>query len=531
MTGIFAKEDSDLSSCAAPGFSFYFDLLEKEWADDTRAVGHRICTLMRKMGAQSLLREELLIAGELKDELEDIAKETGKDVGGQATRFTFFRSLPASKKWYDVPPNDVLGYAVFLTIEVHGKKKKTYVYEAVIRPPGLLHGSDWQSVTNYYVHCVRPFELVLGTGTTSRAPLKFPGTFFCQQNGLTHVCAHAALRIALNSWPAYNGPKVTPRMINKILEDHPSGPSTALDSGLTSKQIQTVVEEYGFSVICAEFLERPEIEYEGFVYSLIESGCPVILGITRPGVAHVVAILGHTLNTDRWSEAHHQYGLFPPLSYIPTSSWVDHFITSDDNFGAYVTLPTETLRNVLVPKHNPNLHAAIAVGLVPKGAEFWGYFAEQIAVRRAKTLIEKTILDPPNRWLQHLQTHLPKIVCRTLLCDKERYCKHMASVKDESGHSLSSLDLDRLDKALDEHFWVTEITTTNLYTGNKHKLGDVILRSTVNPSAPQPVVLFAWLPGSAWDEPSTKNIPKLWSFEGHIPLLRGVEEDLCKFDW
>jgi hypothetical protein len=448
-----------------------------------------------------------------------------------------------------VPAQDLLGYAVFLTLD-SGKAKLTYVYEAVIRSPGLLHGTDWQCVTNYYVHCVREFELTLGTAGASRPPLKFPGTFFCQQNGMTHVCAHAALRIALNSWPAYTGAKVTPRMINALLGYDHSGGHAVPDGGLTSREIQQVVEAQGFSAISAEFLERPDIDYESFVYPLIESGCPVILGITGPGVAHVVAILGHTLNTDRWSEARHEYGVFPSQKYIPTSSWVDHFIASDDNFGAYVTLPTEALRNVLVPKHNPNLHAAVAVGLVPKGAHYWGYIAEQVAARIANTLIEKTFLQPPNRWLAYLQridtdkqantgekVRLTKIVCRTLLCERDRYCRHMADAQDEKGNRLSAAEVESLRKALDDRFWVTEITTTNLYTGNKHKLGDVVLRSALhpksiqNPSESRAVPLFAWLPGVVWREPMVSSTPIPWSLQGHIPLLRGVGEDQCKFDW
>jgi hypothetical protein len=532
MTGIFAKEDVDLVGCGQ-GFSFYFDLVEKEWAKEGRDAVHRICTLMRKMGVQSLLREELHIAGELQEEVDDVAKRSGGGIGATAVRFTFFRSLPASRKWYDVPAHDLLAYAVFVTLE-NAKGKVTYVYEAVIRPPGFSQASEWQSVTNYYVHCVREFELTLGTVGVSRPPLKLPGTFFCQQNGLTHVCAHAALRIALNSWPAYTGAKVTPRMINQVLGYDHSGSHSVPAGGLTSSEITKVVEARGFGAISAEFLLRPDIDYEAFVYPLIESGCPVILGVTGPGVAHVVAILGHTLNTDRWSEARHKYGVFPSSQYIPTSSWVDHFIASDDNFGAYVTLPTEGLRNILVPKHNPNLHAAVAVGLVPKGADYWGYIAEQVAARVANTLIEKTVLEPPNRWLTQLQAGLKvgtKIVCRTLLCDRERFCSHMAEVKDEQDNRLSPEEVERLRKALDERFWVTEITTTNLYTGNKHKLGDVVLKCKVDSAPRRAVPLLAWLPGVVWEELETNGMPVPWSLQGHIPLLRGVGEEMCHFDW
>ncbi len=310
--------------------------------------------------------------------------------------------MPASGEWRELGDEDIMGYAVILTLTATGGTH-SYVYEAVVRPPSLFIAGKWRAVSNYYVHCSKVFETTVGT-TSSKKQFKFPGTFFCQQNGLTHVCAHAALRIALNNWPTYVGNKITSKIINDALDiDHTAGKQIP-DGGLSAPDIKGVVQKLGHQVFTAEFITNPGIDYDEFVYPLIESSCPVVLGIVKPDIAHVVAVLGHTLNSDRWAEARHTYGAFPRHPYIPTASWADHFIVSDDNFGMYVTLPTESIRNLLVPKHNPNLHAAIAVGLTPLAGKISGYLAEQSAAALGNNIIISTVAPPSNRWLTHLQS-------------------------------------------------------------------------------------------------------------------------------
>lgn len=537
MRKAFAVDHGILKRCGRR-FSFFFDLIEKEWSDQHRATVHRICTLMRKMGVRCLLREELELKGELLAERKSIARYLGCDVHATAIRVTFFRRFPRSGKIRNLQNDDVLGYAVFFKAKwTNGTSpnEQTYIYESVVRPPTFFANGKAEAVTNYYVHCSRPFKTSVGPRKSPRT-FRFPGTFFCQQNGKTHFCAHAALRIALNSWPRYKGNKVTPDVINSTLGyDHTPGKQVPKD-GLSRAQIETVVKRLGYGVVPAEFISSPEIDYDEFIYPLIESGSPVILGIVRPNVAHVVAVLGHTLNTDRWAEARHDYGTFPLSPYISTASWADHFIVSDDNFGMYVTLPTEALRNVLVPKHNPNLHAAIAMGLVPTDLRLSGYLAEQWASKIVENLIAGIKPKPDNRWMLLLQKQDRKknpVVCRTLLIDKAVYLNFMTSVRDEMGHRLSAKERRLIGAMLPKIFWVTEVSVPNLYTGNKHKLGEII--TLPNPTDKQlkkgELSIFAWMSGICWYGPRLKHGPNAWSLTGHIPLLRGIAPANCAFEW
>jgi hypothetical protein len=543
MHDAFASAESKLVDCRK-NFSFFFDLIGKELVG-SNAPMHRICTLMRKMRVEAILREELILSKELNEERDAYAirVDSGITTSARAVRFTFFRKMPASGDWKDLGNEDIMGYAVILTLVAKGGTD-SYVYEAVVRPPSLYIEGKWRTVSNYYVHCSKVFTTTVGT-IASQKQFTFPGTFFCQQNGLTHVCAHAALRIALNNWPGYVGEKITSKIINDALGiDHTTGKQIP-DGGLSAAEIKRVVQKVGHQVFTAEFIDNPGIDYDEFVYPLIESSCPVVLGIMGPGVAHVVAVLGHTLNSDRWAEARHTYGAFPRYPYIPTASWTDHFIVSDDNFGMYVTLPTESIRNLLVPKHNPNLHAALAVGLTPLAGKISGYLAEQSAASIGNHIIVRTAAPTSNRWLTHLQIReSPKpgvsegqlvnpIVCRTMMCLKKQYVDLMTLAEDERNYKLNAGEIDLLNKSLPDCFWVTEITTANLYSGNKHKLGDII--TLVDPTDDQILKqeyhCFAWLTGICWHGPGLKNAPINWSIKGHIPLIRGIPLHQCENEW
>jgi hypothetical protein len=347
------------------------------------------------------------------------------------------------------------------------------------------------------------------------------------------------LRIAINSSPTFAGPKVTNKLINDVLGiDHT--PSNRVgkyageqhSSGLSTEQIAQVVDYLGMHVHVADFLSDPAIDYEDYIYPLIESGCPTILGIVRPKVAHVVAVLGHTLNSDRWTpEARVGYGGFPISPYVSTSAWADHFIVGDDNFGMYVTIPTDSIRNVLVPKHNPNLHAAHAIGIVPRDVAVPGYFVEQASASVANTLIQGATLGPANRWFQVLKEH--PLVCRTLLSEKANYTAVMAGVSDERGNKLTDAEKVILNASLPPRFWLTEITVPNLYTGNKRKLGDIITRADATPGQfnTREAIVFAWLPGLVMHGPALAGGSINGSLLGHTPLLRGASQDRPALEW
>lgn len=505
---------------------------------------------MRKMRAQWVVREDLAPDQELLDEQEAVMIRTGGSVELKAVRLTFFRDALEQASWREL--NEPLGYVVLVGMKLPNSSRVCFILESVIRVPTIwmqesANGCRCEPVTNYYVHCCREFETVVGTAAEHRR-FKVVGSFFCQQNDLTHVCAHAALRMGINSSPAHVGAKLTNRRINELLDiDHkakhvgkydaqPGKHGTQPQSkGLTTEQIVRVVREMGWEAQVAEFNSNPAIDYEDYIYPVMESGCPVILGIHGQSTAHVLAVLGHTLNSDRWSpEARHGYGAFPIAPYISTSAWADHFIVSDDNFGMYVTVPTESIRNILVPKFNPNLHASLAIGLVPKGVTTAGYAVEQSAASVATKLIELIDPTPANRWLKLLKEPEQKIVCRTLLVEKASYIKSMKEAEDEQKRRLTDAELSLLEGLVPERAWLTELSVPNLYTGNKRKLGDIVTIA----SAPEEQFLkgnnvrpLCWLPGFLLTTQPGSQVSQGWSLFGHVPLFRGACQAPRTLEW
>lgn len=183
-----------------------------------------------------------------------------------------------------------------------------------------------EPITNYYIHNVRKFETVIGTSDRSRT-IPIIGSFFSQQNNLTSGCAHAALRMAINSSLLFQNSKITNKQINDILDIDFSSPDK---TELSAAQIQTVVEAIGGEVISADFQRDTSIEYDNHIYPIVESGYPVILGVegwdaqNAERFGHALAVLGHTMNSDRWGpEARHGYRYFPVMDYLIASGFLN----------------------------------------------------------------------------------------------------------------------------------------------------------------------------------------------------------------
>ena len=522
MEDAFASKEEPLQSCESP--VSLFQLIESVWGGDNSQPLHRFCSLMRKMKAKSFVQEELLANQELADEQEMVAKCFRSPVDTVATRLTFF------SQWADAPLTDenILGYAVVVKIRCPDGKIKTHLLEAVVRPPSvvLLDAAKpfIKPITNYYVHNVRAFRTCVGT---KRHPQIFTitGSFFTQQNQITSVCAHACLRMAMNSSPFVKCGKITNKQINDILGADTYG------QGLSQNQIVAVVRNLGCQCHSANFSNETGVEYDHFMYPSLESCFPTILGIEywdrreQRVAGHVVTVLGHTINSDRWEpEAVRGYGGYPLKPYIPTAEWCDHYIISDDNFGMYSTLPTDAIRNYLVPAKNPNRHASMAVSIVPEDVTMPGYIAEQFAVDKATKLINTVRLQVPNVWHERLREKSDGLVCRTLLQTKRNYTSfvkhHAAQLTAEQQSCFDSLS---------EYVWVSEVSLPDIYTANKHKLGDVVLRAdaTRQESSAGRSLALAWFPGFIQIGCHPNVSP--WAIGTHVPLIRSTENPLLEW--
>lgn len=539
MEDAFAVKEESLRSCELP--ASLFELIESVWEGDNDQPLHRFCSLMRKMKAKSFVQEELILNQELQDEKSMLDVHFGLPINLEATRLTFFCHLTDSKKWNndDLADNHILGYAIIVKIHLPDGNILTHLLEAVVRPPSVVFPSNGEgsyfieSITNYYLHNVKLFKTCLGTAKKNRL---FPitGSFFTQQNYFTSVCAHACLRMAMNSSPVINCKKLTNKEINDIL-----GISNyKIDGGgLSQDQIISVVNQMGCKCHSANFTSQADIEYDHFMYPSLESCFPTILGIEywdkkeQRVSGHVVTVLGHTINSDRWEpEAVRVYGGYPLKPYIPTAEWCDHYIISDDNYGMHSTLPTDAIRNFIVPTKNPNRHVSMAISIVPDNVTLPGYTAEQFAVDVATKLINSIGLKKPNIWHERLkEKNLKKrkqsLVCRTLL---QKKCDYVNSIK-AYVQNLTPEQQSCLD-SLPDYMWVSEISLPNVYTANKHKLGDVVLRAdaTRDECMVGKSLVLAWFPGFVQIGGPRFNI-QAWDIQTHVPLIRNAEDSVLEW--
>ena len=266
---------------------------------------------------------------------------------------------------------------------------------------------------------------------------------------------------------------------------------------------------------------------------------------------------GHTVDSDRWIP-------YPTIGYrgrvsspyLSSTTWVDHFIGSDDLFGMYVTIPTDSIRNFTVPHYNRELHAALAIGLVPKSVNIGCIAARECVNLILRKLISRIEVEPVNQWFRLLQDHVAKgqfLVLRTLLVEREKYLEVISSASDSKQNNLKPAELGALEEILRaEQYWVTEVTVPNLLTGNKRKLGDFLIAASLQHGGKQEeaydltdpanrfktasklmrdAVDFAWLPGMMWSSAIQSEKAKEWSFRGHIDILRGSGESTPDLEW
>ena len=502
---------------------------------------HRFLTLMRKMKAQSFVQEALVPNHELLDEQEMASIVCGRDVDLTAIRLTFFYSMPESKHWQDIPNEYILGYAVIIKLHFSDHPIRTYVLESVVRSSVIFsYGNEpflVEPVTNYYLHNQRTFFTTVGSSKEDSRNFAINGSFFTQQNSLTSACAHATLRMCINSSPTLDYKnKITNRFINESLQIDLNKYSIQNPlKYLTRDQIEDVICNLGYNVLYGDFVKNWEIEYDQYLYPTLESCCPTILGLDIPSqnIGHAVAVLGHTLNSDRWSpQARRGYGNYPITKYHSATSWCDHYIISDDNFGMHLTLPSDMIRNVFDPNKNPNLHAIMAMSIVPRDIILPGYYAEQAAAVLIENLLEQfKPLEEINAWFKRLyqENNIHRsLVYRTLLLNKDQYLAHL----NKHNEQITEQQMKRLSN-LPGFIWVTEISLPNIYTGNKAKLGDMVLRTDITKedidSDAFEGFVMAWFPGIVqfWQSDMAT---ELWGIDSHIPLIRHSDETLL-LEW
>jgi hypothetical protein len=294
-----------------------------------------------------------------------------------------------------------------------------------------------------------------------------------------------------------------------------------------------VINKLDARLFITNFIEDSRVEDDRVLYPVTESGYPAILEIqgwdiiNREDFAHALSVAGHTLNTDRWEpEAKYGYGNYPIRPYIPVTEWVCHYIMSDDNYGMDVTLPSAMVRNDIVPVKNPKLHVTRVLSILPQEVQLTGHRAESFSMKIASQLIKKTeIVEPKSYWLEKLKKRHKHngLVCRTNLLTDKQYRSYIKEITEREFIRPTKDQREQLKK-LPIYIWVTEISLPNIYTGNKAKLGDVLLDASKTNE--DEFFVFGWFPGFARFGSDSEHEP--WYVRTHVPLIAMQEKP---FSW
>ena len=546
-----------------PPFSF-FRFLERFWPGrGAKRPLHRIFSLMRKMHARTVVIENLVRQGELDAEATAVERRCcGPLKRFEAWRLSFFSGPVTQGLLPYVRDEEYFGYGVFVSLELPNGTCRRYVYEAIVTTPALHADSGSPldaALPTHYVQGVRNYS---GWVQTRRFSLS--GSFFSQQNSLTHVCAHAALRWLLNNVPERAEEIVSYEDINATLGiDHVHRRVGSYDTdlppeGLPITDLEKVIEAHGYSYSYSRYwvptsgIADP---YWKFVYSIIESGFPALVLFAAQGAGHVICAIGHTLNTDIWdAEARNVYTGAVDARFLPSSSWADHFIIHDDNYGMYFCMPIKALSMPRGRSLKP-FDCIGVLGIVPKGVEMKAAYAELFASFLLPQFLTLRQIEPLY-WIEVLREVVSASdrwpVFRTLLIRKTAYEQRLRCMEDPSGHTLTNKEIEAvLFPSLPDHFWMTEISINDVYTANKHSLAEILFDPTKDPGDPPSeadspqahasygrriaaACLAVRLPGHILIPnvtPKTQSVTiHHTELEGHVPLIRNCPKNLA-WEW
>ncbi len=253
----------------APPYSFYFDVIGELWTGPNEAHPlHRICSLARKMGVQSLVIESALNRSEVRAEIDDLDKvyePTGGATGtkqefgeAQAIAISYFSERVELDTVAEANPDSLIGQAIIINYRAPASAgfSRSYIYEAILQPPRLAD----RNLLNNYISVSKTFPL-----TVHGTSFQITGVLYAQQNVKTSACAHTCLRMAVNSTPFANK-EITAESINNFLNIQPPV------SGLLPQNTISVIDDCGLDALVVDCDKTTPDVYLAELQAWLDSG-------------------------------------------------------------------------------------------------------------------------------------------------------------------------------------------------------------------------------------------------------------------
>jgi len=483
---------------------------------ETERPFHRICEIMSKSSARTLLihrhvEQEDYFRKLYPHLVQELAEKDPELNLEQVAQVTFLQShieddtslstLRAKLKSDDILATCVI-VALSSTAGPHNKRDVptgSFVYEAIVRTSSLRSGTADNKFPQNYTHVGSRLQIrVLGKGYT------IPGTYFMQENGIDCVCAQACLKMSIIHVDGEKANRIPPTSgrINQIIgeaREQAGKPKLQPLDGLTITDIrESLFAENAHPLVLDTGTNSSALPYE-WAYLLIESGIPTLVAFCseedepndkdEPELFHVMPVVGHTLNGDKWLPmAQIFYEEFDSEidrkihSYRSTAEWACHLVVHDDVLGPYYCMSKHDLLFPPVPDKEPKSRIRYVVGVVPADAGFTfdPYTIQQVACNVFWENWETFLPSLPEQWkirFEEKPFSENTLVLRTQLCERVDYLKYLSDGIDELGNhaNISDADLKILRKHLPIRFWVTEFSLPETYAVNQSTFGEILL--------------------------------------------------------
>lgn len=272
-----------------PPYSFYHDLIGRYWAggpsEEAGAPIHRVCTLARKMGARSLVVEDVLDRVDVAEEIAHLVEWAQTEEGiVSACAITFLSSgTRRDHEFSAVRTSSIIGQVTLVTFP-SAQGPRTYVYEAIFRLPGK--GASNEQLLNNHVPVAR--ELTVATRDVEH---RLQAAYFCQQNGVTSICAHSAVRTLVRT---LTSKPISVPMLNGMWNYDPAART------VLTTQVETALRHFGLRPVAYDLQHRQDPQPDSgwdLLALLADSASPSLLVLSGKAVDHIVPVLGHTVNS------------------------------------------------------------------------------------------------------------------------------------------------------------------------------------------------------------------------------------------
>lgn len=478
---------------------------------------------------QTIIFEFGYVDRDYQDEFSAFYSKSFKSYPSRTTRLHFFAAQIPTDTFFELGNyrDSYLGFLVCRPTDLQR------VGRTIIQPP-------IQDSNREFIHCLDKFQVhILGD------TFEVTGMPFVQQDTQVGACAQASLwMVSRYMGKRFGQREFLPSEINRFAKEKDArGRLLPADHGLTWTQMLNALDGMGLYAwnywidqidTCSPYIDeaypdprqepedKPEVfqarqiecllrrrkaKLASIAYRYIESGLPVIFGLTD----HALVCIGHTYD--------HQTDASIAIQRIP------EFIVHDDARGPY--LPMSIFPEKPVARSFDEVSLVIAV--VPKEVTLRGEEAESMAKNSAEKLLRFEVRKNGPSWKEvilaarpDLKAYLDNLEYRTYLTPSVEFqteLRHDISenrYNREVGNSLLELDYPRF-------VWITEISSSTLLNSSDKSrrkcIGRVIIDSTAPPVTDATIAIhFCDLLGifdrQAKEKPDRRAVPNSTPF-GH----------------